>query len=305
MSTARNFAIKEKHLWGLICETESALVDHYQASVEPFIRESEAGNRQWGLLLAALTFEPDNITPAHLMVRGPYTNADEYLARLRKSSDNGFLQEVELGEFRLTEKGRSFNAQFIALARQAMVEVDPLVLEDSSRLAELFSRLVESCLATEPPPKNWSIALSYKLLPEMNPQMPFIEQAISCLYAYRDDCHLAAWQQTGMTATSMDVLTLIWKKESKSLNDLLVKLSQRGHSEEVYINAVSELQQLGFITGTRNSLRLSTAGQVFRDRIEQETDRYFYMPWTCLSQSEVEEMSSLSTRLLDGLKTKP
>jgi hypothetical protein len=101
----------------------------------------------------------------------------------------------------------------------------------------------------------------------------------------------------------MDVLTLIWKKETKSISDLLLKLSQRGHSEEVYTNAVAELQQLGFVSGTRNSLRLSTTGQVFRDQIEQETDRYFYNPWSYLNQVEIEEMSNLSTRLLDGLKT--
>jgi predicted transcriptional regulator len=303
MSNAWIDAINEKQLWAVICEAESALVDRYQSAVELYVRSSGAGNRQWGILLAALTFEPEEITPAHLMVRGPYTNAEEYLTRLRKCSDNGFLQEVEPGEFRLTEKGREFIQQYINLARQAMVEADPLIPEDSNRLAELFSRLVENSLTNKPPPKTWSIALSFKLLPEKIPPMPFIEQSISCLYAYRDDCHLAAWQHTGLTATSMDVLTLIWKKETKSISDLMLKLSQRGHSEDVYSNAVVGLRQLGFISGTRNSLRLSTTGQVFRDQIEQETDRYFYRPWTCLNRVEIEEMSNLSTRLLDGLKT--
>ena len=44
--------------------------------------ESELGLPTWGLLLAALTFEPETTTPERLQVRGPYTAADAYLTRL-------------------------------------------------------------------------------------------------------------------------------------------------------------------------------------------------------------------------------
>ena len=33
-----------------------------------------------------------------------------------------------------------------------------------------------------------------------------------------------------------------------------------------------------------------------------ETDRLFFAPWSCLSESELEELASLANQLRDGLK---
>lgn len=31
-------------------------------------------------------------------------------------------------------------------------------------------------------------------------------------------------------------------------------------------------------------------------------DKYFFAPWSCLSESELEELASLASQLRDGLK---
>jgi hypothetical protein len=165
------------------------------------MEQSGLEGRGWGLLLAALTFEPDPATPAQLMVRNPYTSADLYLARLRVCAGKGFLKESTAGEFRLTSQGRSKVELFITQARNAMAKIDPLLLQESHTLAGYYKKIVQTCLETPPPPQSWSINLSYKLMPQDEPSLPFIEQAMSCLSAYRDDAHLAAWQDTGLSAT--------------------------------------------------------------------------------------------------------
>jgi hypothetical protein len=40
-----------------------------------------------------------------------------------------------------------------------------------------------------------------------------------------------------------------------------------------------------------------------RAEVEAETERLFFAPWSCLNESELENLFSLSTQLRDGLDT--
>jgi hypothetical protein len=254
------------------------------------------------MLLAAQTFEPEYTSPAHLLVRGPYTSAEQYITRLNDAAAKGYLEEVSPGEFRLTEKGKDGVREFIWEARSMMEKADPLNQDASRELAFLYGHLVKECLATPPPPNTWSIQLSYQLMPIPEPPLPFIEQAISCLYAYRDDAHLAAWRSSNLSATAFEVLTYLWRAEADSLDDLLDLLAFRGHSEEVYLDALAELRERKFIAGGRSKLRVTPEGRGFRNQVEMDTDIYFYAPWSCLSSKEKDRMEGLLVRLWEGLK---
>jgi hypothetical protein len=288
-------------LWGLMREAWAELNKPIDLALEPVIAESGQSGRHWGLLLAALTFEPDNTTAAHLMVRSPYTSAEEYGFRLSTAAGLCFLEEVAPGSFRLTSAGRTAVQYFIEKARTAIAACDPLPPEDSNRLSTILARLVKSCLEAQTPPETWSIQLSYKLMPESQPPLPFIEQAFSCLSAYRDDAHLAAWQGSDLTATALEVLTLLWRREVKSLAEVTDELVHRGHPMQVYADAVEELRYRGFVEGTEHTLRLTQEGQRFRDQVEADTDRLFFAPWSQLSEAERDELASLLVRLRDGL----
>jgi hypothetical protein len=183
-----------------------------------------------------------------------------------------------------------------------MARAEPGTQAASKELALLFDRLVRACLATPPPPETWSIRLSYQLMPDLEPPLPFIEQAISCLYAYRDDAHLAAWRNSNLSATALEVLTYMWRDEADSLEDLLDLLVNRGHSEEVYLDALAELREREFIAGSRSKLRVTPAGKGFRGQVELDTDSYFFTPWICLSSRDKGRMEELLVRLWDGLK---
>jgi hypothetical protein len=41
-----------------------------------------------------------------------------------------------------------------------------------------------------------------------------------------------------------------------------------------------------------------------RVTVEAETERLFFLPWSCLNESELEELASLAGQLRDGLKQK-
>ncbi len=278
---------------------------HLMARVDPYIEERCAqkglDRRGWGLLLAVLTLEPEDTTPGHLMVRNPYTSAEVYLERLGRLAQKGMLQEVAPGRYRFTDEGRGITLDITKAGREAMAQVDPLPQAQSGRLAGLLEKLVQKCLETPPPPQPWSTRLSYRLMPDSQPPMPYIEQAFSCLAAYRDDAHLAAWQHSNLSAIALEVLTLLWRGEASSLDEICSKLSHRGHSGQVYETALAELRQRGFITGPDEAPWVTGTGRVFRNQIESETDRLFYLPWKCFSDEELGELSTLLDRLTDGL----
>jgi hypothetical protein len=139
-------------------------------------------------------------------------------------------------------------------------------------------------------------------MPSLEPALPFIEQAISCLYAYRDDAHLAAWRYSNLSATAFEVLTYLWREEANSLEGLLDLLRYRGHPDDVYLDALAELRDRRFIAGGRSKLRVTPEGRDFRNHVEMDTDMYFFAPWSCLSSKEKDRMEDLLVRLWDGLK---
>ena len=43
-------------------------------------------------------------------------------------------------------------------------------------------------------------------------------------------------------------------------------------------------------------------GKSLCDEAEALTDQYFFAPWSCLNESELEELASLASQLRDGLR---
>ncbi len=295
--------MNDHELWDLLRQAYATIVGRYEPVAERIVTESGVDARTWGILLAVLTFEPEATTPASFLMRGPYTAAEAYQSRLAATASKGYLAEVAPGQYRLTETGRAAIEHFIAELRAAMAQADPLPHAEAARLASLLDRLVLASRHTPPPPDTWSISLSHRLLPATYPPLPYSEQLISCLIAYRDDAHLAAWRPSVLSATALESLTLLWRGEADSLEALCQKLAPRGHPRQVYAQALAELRQRGFIAGPDETPRLTAAGQTFRDQVEAATDRYFFAPWNCLNAGEKEELAGLLVRLRDELKT--
>lgn len=291
-------------LWKGMTLAQRAIYHTYQGVFAEFEQSSGLSENIIGLLIAAVTMEPNATSPENLQIRGAYTAPQTYMARLQTAAEKGLLHEPEPGEFRLSQQGRQKIQKLINVGRKAMHNVDPLPPQDGQRLAELLGRLVQACLFTPPPPDTWSIRLSYQIMPAEEPPLPFIEQALSCLLAYRDDCHLAAWQPTGLSAPTLETLTIIWRDEAATLDQVYDKLAYRGFARHDYQAAINELQQRHFITAETNVFHLTQTGRVFRDQVEEETNSYFFTPWNCLEGIEKTELACLLASLCSGLKAK-
>ena len=292
-------------IWELLKEAWGRLRQHFEPVMERAGREMKLDPRTWGLMMAVKSLEPEDTTPAHLVVRSPYTAVESYQNRLETASSDGFLVEVDEGKYQLSEIGRASLDELITLARSAMVKADPLPQPNSNLLAELLDRIIQSSLTTPPPPDKWSINLSCKLLPSPQPALPYIEQEFTALAAYRDDAHLSAWQISGLSATALETLTLLWRGEVDSLESLCKHLERRGHSCHVYQDGFEELRRHGYLQGPEHAPWLTGAGRVFRNQVEDDTNGYFFASWVCLGEKDRKALVDLLTDLKIGLSSIP
>jgi hypothetical protein len=290
-------------LWTLTREARHELFPSFVPMFDQFASAHQLSERGFGWLFTALTFEPEAVTAAGLQVRTPYTAESTFLAELRSVAGASYFVEQPTGEFHLTPPARAGTIKIIEAGRLAMAAADPLPAGESTRLAELFTGLVQAA-QDMPILGNWSLRLSYKLMPPSQPPLPYWEQAVSCLFGYRDDAHIAAWKPGGLDGPTVEALTFLWRGDADSLDSLCAKLAHRGHPRQVYAAGVEELRRQGYLQGPDSSLDLTESGRRFREGIEQETDRLFYAPWSHLADAEKTEMADLLTRLRDGLKSK-
>src|SRR2546423_4785628 len=106
--------------------------------------------------------------------------------------------------------------------------------------------------------------------------MARLDAAIFGLWQVRDDCHMQAWRDAGMSGPVMPLLTGIWNKEATSDEDLIAKVGTQT-AEDVRAG-LKQLRGSGLLTSGL-PLELTEAGVEARRRIEAATDRYFFEPW--------------------------
>ncbi len=290
-------------LWPIAQETLRTLGKHYGPEMDQVAADLHLP--EWyGWLLAALTFEPEPISATRLRIRFPYTSARTYDERLANVARRGFLVLVTgtEDEYRLTESGREALERVVGAAYTKMAMLQPLPSAELERLAALLLRVVKSCLTAPEPPGKWCITHSRRIDPgEGAPVVIRIDQYLSDLSAYRDDAHLAAWQPYHIEGHTWEAFTYLWREEAATLDDLCQKLKHRGHSQDEYKQAVEDLIERGWVAERAEKYLVTALGNEIRQTAEETTDRYFYAPWSCLNQGEIEDLRALLMGLRSAL----
>jgi hypothetical protein len=296
--------MNELALWPTALEALQALASHYVPAMDETAAELGLPSPAWyGWLLPALIFEPDPISTARLRVRSPYVAPHLVDERLQAAAEAGFLLRVAEGEYRLTDRGRQAARRVIEAAYARMAPLQPLPPDDLERLADLLGRLVRSCLAAPEPPGKWSLTHSHRTDPGAGASVVVrVDQALSDLGAYRDDAHLAAWAVQAVDAHGWEALTLLWRGEAATPDELAAKLARRGHSAAEYGAALDDLIRRGWVAGDAGRYRVTPAGAETRQAAEALTDSLFYAPWACLEPQAAGELEDLLARFSAGLR---
>jgi len=132
--------------------------------------------------------------------------------------------------------------------------------------------------------------------------MELLDQYLSDLSAYRDDAHLASWRHHGVSGQVWETLTMVWRHEVKTLDELCARLQRRGFAREDYALALQELVERGWLAQDGENYSVTARGDALRLEAEEATNRYFYAAWDCLTEAEIEDLRDLLTRFGAALK---
>lgn len=291
----------DRQIWDLIKRAWSALQAKFEPEIEKALQVEGVNPQLWGLLVTLLAHDPQHVDIPDLLIRSPFTAADYFKDRLSDAMQAGLVERDQANRYGLSATGHKVLGELIRAAREKMAQVDPLSISESQPLTLILGRLVQSSLETIPPPRPWGARLSYQLMPAKEPPLPYIEQAFTSLAAYREDSHLVAWRNTDLSVTTLEVLTLFWRGEVTTFDDVCRKLAHRGHECGVYENVIHRLLEKGYLEGPNDSPWITAAGRVLRNRVETETDSYFFKPWRILTPVDRDILDASLTRLSAGL----
>jgi len=206
-----------------------------------------------------------------------YRTTDDALRTTAAAGESAGLLSWADGRWSLTKKGttavgelrRAIDAHYASLTPIAKDELDPLaaLLDDAYRAA---------ATAKEPATREHTPRGARYRWQEPSSAMARLDAAIYGLWQVRDDCHVQAWRDAGLSGPALDVLTRVWKGEAATETELIAKIATQ-RPEDVRA-ALQQLRSAGYLTAGP-ALELTPTGMATRERIEAETDRYFFAPW--------------------------
>jgi len=239
---------------------------------------------------------------------GPYMHLFPYgLARVTEdgfasAAKQGYLIADMKGGYRLSDIGANIVQQLNQTADASVAQLQPMPAEHLQRLVDYFLRLADASFAAPEPSGKW--LCSYKrnnMNPGKDASLPrqfiyYFDQVA----AYRDDAYVALWQAHQVEGHAWNTLDRLYKGGALTFDGLYEKLKAWDVPQEVYAQDVQELIQRGWIKEKSGEYQITPAGKQVREDVEVMTEHNFFIRWTCLNETEQEDLLSLATQLRDG-----
>ncbi len=289
-------------LWDVAVEVQLALGAKYRSAIRSINQEIGLEQPIWYQLITALSYDPEAISTAQLRKRNPYSAPSVSDQRLESLRARGWLEAQPSSEFRLTESGRAQGLSILRTLRAYHSTMQPLPANEMNRMEELLGRIVNAADGAATPPGTWCLTRARRLSPP-DAAVPItkVDYSLSCLNAFRDDSHLAAWQAHEVGGEDWELFTSIWRGERKTLEELSTELAFRGQAREVYQAAVERLAAKGWVAETDEAYSPTAAGTALREQVESTTDLFFSEAEAALTEPEAQELGALMVKLVAAL----
>jgi hypothetical protein len=256
-------------------------------------------------LFAIWLFGSEPITTTNFMRIFPYGLASHNEERLASAVQHGYLISDGKNGYIPTEFGMKAAHKVWRAAGDSLAALKPMPEAQMEKAFDYLARLGESAMSTPEPPSHYFMSHkreNYQIFEVVYPLERFIV-LFGELSAYRDDMYTASWGAHKVEGHAWEALDLLSHSESMIFDDLHDKTSRRGVTREVHAEDVKELAQRGWVDEDSGKIQITAAGKQVRAEVEAETERLFFAPWSCLNESELEELASLAGQLRDGLHT--
>jgi len=206
-----------------------------------------------------------------------YRTTDDALRTSAAAGESAGLLTWADGRWSLTAKGTSAVSELRRAIDAHYASQVPIAKDELERLAALLDAAYQvAATSKEPATREHTPRGARYRWQAPSSAMARLDAAIYGLWQIRDDCHVQAWRDAGLTGPALDVLTRVWHHEATTEEELAAKIATQ-RPQDVRA-AVQELRAAGHLTAGP-ALALTPKGTVTRERIEAETDRYFFAPW--------------------------
>ena len=293
-----------KSIWSTLEDVYDILGGYGFAAMDKAATEMEL-KPDWSTWLFAIWlfgFEP--ITIANFMRIFPYGLAHNNKERFDSAIQHGYLISDGKNGYISTEFGMKAAHKVWREAGDSLAHLYLIPEARMDKFLDYLARLGESAMsAPEPPPHYF---MSHKWENHQRSEVLYPLERFVVLFgelaAYRDDMYTATWGAHGIKGHTWDAFDQLVQNGSLSREDLYAKVKRRGITKEVHAGDVKELARRGWVEEGSGVYQITSAGKQIRAEVETETERLFFLPWSCLDESELQELSKLSTQLRDGLR---
>jgi hypothetical protein len=255
-------------------------------------------------LFAIWLFGSESITTANFMRIFPYGLARHNEERFVSAVQHEYLISDGKNGYTPTEFGMKAAHKVWREAGDSLASLKPMPEAQMEKAFDYLAQIGDAALSAPEPPSHYYMShkrKNYKLFPILYPLERFIV-LFGELAAYRDDMYVASWGAHRVEGHTWEVLDALSQSDAVAFAELHNKLSRRGVTEEVHAADVRELIGRGWAEERSGVVKATVAGKQVRAEVEAETERLFFAPWSCLSESELGELASLASQLRDGLK---
>jgi hypothetical protein len=290
-------------IWSALEDVYDILGGYGFAAMDKAATEIEL-KPDWSTWLFAIwLFGSEPITTANFMRIFPYGLASHNEERFVSAVQHSYLVSDGKNGYTPTEFGMKAAHKVWRAAGDSLAALKPMPEAQMEKAFGYLARLGDAALSSPEPPSHYFMAHkreNYQHFEVLYPLERFVV-LFGELAAYRDDMYTATWSAQRVEGHAWDMLDLLSNGETLTFDDLHKKLSRRGVTEEVHAGDVRELIGREWVEEGSGVYQITSAGKQVRAEVEAETERLFFQPWSCLNESELNELASLASQLRDGL----
>src|SRR5258708_2932092 len=130
------------------------------------------------------------------------------------------------GRWSLTDKGRAALDELRHALDGYFAGLAPIDAADLEALARSLDDALAACVASaDPKTRDHTPRAAGYRWQEPSSAFARLDAAIYGLWQVRDDCHVQAWRDAGLTGPVLDVLTRVWRREATADDELAAKIA--------------------------------------------------------------------------------
>lgn len=293
-----------KSIWSVLEDVYDVLGSYGFAAMDKAATEMELKPDWTTWLFAIWLFGSEPITTVNFMRMFPYGLAHLNEERFASAVQHGYLVSDGQNGYFPTESGMKAAQRVWREAGDSLAHLNSMSEAQMDKFLNYLACLCDAALsAPEPPPRYFMSHKreNYQHFKVLYPLEIFVV-LFGELAAYRDDCYVATWSAHRVEGHAWEAFDQLSQDSALTFADLHNKLRRRGVTEEVHAEDVQELIGRGWVEADSGVCQITSVGRQVRAKVEAETERLFFLPWSCLNEAELENLSHLAMQMCDKLK---